>query len=205
MRRRSGRARRTCLRCSCGREFPAPTALRLVGPSTGSRWLCETLDRLAEAAEKGRPLSVAGREDRDVPARFNYALDIGERRGDLAAAMSALAERYRYDARRRSQLLIRYLPPGVRGAFRHHRLPDGAGVLGPYYRVLGRQLVMSSIRRSAFVMVDAVLALALVVATVFVCLAFFRSEVRELRSTQDEFAALLIAESEIERLHTLLV
>jgi hypothetical protein len=50
---------------------------------------------------------------------------------------------------------------------------------------------------------DAVLALALIVASVFVSLAFFRSQVRELRGAQDEFAALLIAESEIERLHTL--
>jgi len=63
--------------------------------------------------------------------------------------------------------------------------------------------VKPTIRRSAFVMADALLALALIVSTVLVCLAFFRSEVRELRSTQDEFAALLIAESEIERLHTL--
>ena len=60
-----------------------------------------------------------------------------------------------------------------------------------------------SIRRSAFVLVDAIVALALVASAVFVCVAFFRSEVREVRSTQDEFAALLIAESEIERLHTL--
>lgn len=52
-------------------------------------------------------------------------------------------------------------------------------------------------------MMDAMVALALVTSSVFVCLAFFRSEVRELRSTQDQFAALLIAESEIERLHTL--
>jgi hypothetical protein len=50
---------------------------------------------------------------------------------------------------------------------------------------------------------DAMVALALVASSVLVCVAFFRSEVRELRRTQDEFAALLIAESEIERLHTL--
>jgi len=52
-------------------------------------------------------------------------------------------------------------------------------------------------------MVDALVALALVVTSVFVSLAFFRAEVREVRGTQDQFAALLIAESEIERLHTL--
>jgi hypothetical protein len=52
-------------------------------------------------------------------------------------------------------------------------------------------------------MADALLALVLIVASVFVSLAFFRSQVRELRGTQDEFNALLIAESEIERLHTL--
>jgi hypothetical protein len=52
-------------------------------------------------------------------------------------------------------------------------------------------------------MADAMIALALVASAVLVCLAFFRTEVRELRSTQDEFTALLLAESEIERLHTL--
>jgi hypothetical protein len=52
-------------------------------------------------------------------------------------------------------------------------------------------------------MADALVALALVAASVFICVAFFRTEVREVRRTQDEFAALLIAESEIERLHTL--
>jgi len=118
-------------------EVPAPTALRLVGRATGSRWLCDTLDRLAEAAAKGRPLSVAGREDRDVPARFNYALDIGERRGDLAAAMSALAERYRYDARRRSQLLIRYLPPAFAVVFGIIVFLMVLCVLGPYFKFWG--------------------------------------------------------------------
>ena len=38
-------------------------------------------------------------------------------RGDLAAAMSDLAERYRYEARRRSQLLVRYLPPAFAVVF----------------------------------------------------------------------------------------
>jgi type II secretory pathway component PulF len=118
-------------------EVPAPTALRLVGPATGSRWLRDTLDRLAEAAEKGRPLSVAGREDRDVPARFNYALDVGERRGDLATAMSELAERYRYEARRRSQLLIRYLPPAFAVVFGIIVLLMALTVLGPYFKFWG--------------------------------------------------------------------
>ena len=118
-------------------EVPAPTALRLVGPATGSRWLCDTLDRLAKAAEKGRPLSIAGREDRDVPVRFNYALDIGERRGDLAAAMSDLAERYRYEARRRSQLLIHYLPPAFAVVFGIIVLLMAFAVLGPYFRFWG--------------------------------------------------------------------
>jgi len=118
-------------------EVPAPTALRLVGPATGSRWLCDTLDRLAEAAEKGRPLSVAGREDHDVPTRFNYALDIGERRGDLATAMSDLAERYCYEARRRSQLLVRYLPPAFAVVFGIIVFLLALGVLGPYFKFWG--------------------------------------------------------------------
>jgi type II secretory pathway component PulF len=118
-------------------EVPAPAALRLVGQATGSRWLRLTLDRLAEAAEKGRPLSVAGREDPDVPERFNYALDAGERRGDLAAAMSDLAERYRYEGRRRSQLLVRYLPPAFAVVFGIIVFLLVLGVLGPYFKFWG--------------------------------------------------------------------
>ena len=52
-------------------------------------------------------------------------------------------------------------------------------------------------------MMDAMLALALVASSVLVCVAFFRSEVRELRGAQDAFNAQLIAESEIERLRAL--
>jgi type II secretory pathway component PulF len=118
-------------------EVPAPAALRLVGPATGSRWLCGTLDRLADAAGKGRPLSGAGREDRDVPARFNYALDIGERRGDLATAMSDLAERYRSEARRRAQLLVRYLPPAFALLFGVIVFLLAVGILGPYFKFWG--------------------------------------------------------------------
>jgi type II secretory pathway component PulF len=118
-------------------EVPAPTALRLVGPATGSRWLCETLDRLAEAAEKGQPLSVAGREDRDVPAHFNSALDVGERRGDLATAMSDLAVRYRREALRRSQFLVRYLPPALAVVFGIIVFLMAFCVLGPFYKFWG--------------------------------------------------------------------
>jgi type II secretory pathway component PulF len=118
-------------------EVPAPAALRLVGPATGSRWLRASLDRLAEAAEKGRPLSVAGREDPAVPSRFNYALDVGERRGDPAAAMSDLAERYRYEAGRRSQLLVRYLPPALAVILGVLVFLMIIAVLGPYFRFWG--------------------------------------------------------------------
>jgi type II secretory pathway component PulF len=118
-------------------EVPAPVALRLVGPATGSRWLEQCLDRLATAAETGRALSVAGREDRESPLRFNYALDFGERRGDLAAAMSDLAERYRYEARRRAQLIVRYLPPAFAVAFGVIVLLIALGVLGPYVQFWG--------------------------------------------------------------------
>jgi hypothetical protein len=58
-------------------------------------------------------------------------------------------------------------------------------------------------RNSGFLLMDALAALALITSGVFVCVVFFRTEVRELRNTQEKFAALLIAESEIERFHTL--
>lgn len=55
---------------------------------------------------------------------------------------------------------------------------------------------------SGFIMMDAVTALAIIAGTLLVALAFYRAEVRELRLSQEKFAALLIAESEIERLRT---
>ena len=58
-------------------------------------------------------------------------------------------------------------------------------------------------RACGVVMMDVLAALALLGAGVFMSVTFFRSEVRELRYTQEKFAAMLIVESEIERLHTL--
>ena len=58
-------------------------------------------------------------------------------------------------------------------------------------------------RRRGFLLMDALGALAMLGAGVFLSMAFFRAEVKEVRSTHERFAALLIAESEIERLRTL--
>jgi len=58
-------------------------------------------------------------------------------------------------------------------------------------------------RRRAFVMVEVLAAFALLTGGVFMAVLFFRAEVRELRFTHERFAAMLIAQSEIERLHTL--
>ena len=55
-------------------------------------------------------------------------------------------------------------------------------------------------RRGGFVMVDALIALAVLGFGVFFMVAFFRSEVRELRYAHDRLTAQLLAESEIERL-----
>ena len=57
--------------------------------------------------------------------------------------------------------------------------------------------------RRGFVMMDVLAAFALLAGGVFLSVVFFRTEVRELRYTHERLAALLIAESEIERLHTL--
>ena len=54
-----------------------------------------------------------------------------------------------------------------------------------------------------FVMMDALAALALLTTAVFTSVVFFRNEVRASRTLQERFAASLIAESEMERLHTL--
>ena len=64
-------------------------------------------------------------------------------------------------------------------------------------------MVRQRARTAGFVLLDALAALALMTGSVLVTLAFFRAEVREVRNNQERFAALLVAESEIERLHTL--
>ena len=58
-------------------------------------------------------------------------------------------------------------------------------------------------RDGGFAMIDAMMALMVLTTGVFTCVAFFRSQVREIRYEQDRTAAALIAESEIERLVTL--
>ena len=59
------------------------------------------------------------------------------------------------------------------------------------------------IRRRGFVLLDTLAALALLAGGVLMATVFFRTEVRELRFTHERFAAMLIAQSEIERLHTI--
>jgi len=53
-----------------------------------------------------------------------------------------------------------------------------------------------------FLLLDALAGLALMGGAVFLCLLFFRTEVGEGRARHERYAALLLAESEIERLCT---
>lgn len=53
---------------------------------------------------------------------------------------------------------------------------------------------------SGFVYMDVMFALAILGSTVFAALVFYRAQVRETRNTHEKLSALLIAESEIERL-----
>ena len=64
---------------------------------------------------------------------------------------------------------------------------------------------IAGIRRRwrGYVMMDTLAALALLGMGIFVAVVFFRAEVREIRYSHDRLAALLIAQSEIERLHTI--
>jgi len=54
-----------------------------------------------------------------------------------------------------------------------------------------------------YVLMDCLAAMALLGIGVMVAMTFFRTEVREIRASHDRFSALLIAQSEVERLHTL--
>ena len=58
-------------------------------------------------------------------------------------------------------------------------------------------------KQGAFVLLEMAAAIALLTGTVFLALVFFRTEVREVRNTHERLAALLLVESEIERLRTL--
>ena len=64
------------------------------------------------------------------------------------------------------------------------------------------KVMCGRLHRRGFALMDCLAALALLGSGVFLALAFFRVQVREIRYTQDRLTALLIAQSEIERLHT---
>ena len=57
--------------------------------------------------------------------------------------------------------------------------------------------------RCGFALLDVTAAGALLTAGIFTAVVFFRAEVREIRFTHERFAVMLLAESEIERLHAL--
>jgi len=57
--------------------------------------------------------------------------------------------------------------------------------------------------RRGYMLLDCLAALALLSMGVFVSVRFFRTEVREIRYSHDRLAVLLIAQSEVERLHAI--
>jgi len=62
-------------------------------------------------------------------------------------------------------------------------------------------MVIRTRRQNAFALLDVLAALAVLSGGVFMAMTFFRTEVRELRDTQERLAALLLAQSEVERLY----
>ncbi len=64
-------------------------------------------------------------------------------------------------------------------------------------------MVKTNRRNAAFMLVDTIAALTLLVGGVTVALMFFRAEVREVRGANERVTGLLMAQSEIERLITL--
>lgn len=118
-------------------RVPAPVALRLVGPATGTNWLTKTFGRLAAATETGKALSTAAREDPDTPYPFVRAVDVGEVKGDLAAALTSLAEEYRSRSERQAELFVRYLPPALAVVFGVLVFLTALTVLGPYIEFWG--------------------------------------------------------------------
>ena len=64
-------------------------------------------------------------------------------------------------------------------------------------------IFVKRVSTAGFLLLDAMVALAVLTGGVFLLVAYHRAEVRELRATQETLCATLIAESEIERLITL--
>jgi len=118
-------------------RVPMPTALRVVGPATGTLWAGGALERLAAEVETGKSLGTAGRQVADIPRPFLHALDTAEVQGDPVAAMEALAERYRDNSERRAELLVRYLPPALAVVFGALVFVVALTVLGPYIKFWG--------------------------------------------------------------------
>jgi type II secretory pathway component PulF len=118
-------------------HVPAPAALRLVGPASGTAWLERVFEHVAAESERGKGLSEAAREVADVPHAFVRALDVAEIQDDPVPALEAAAERYRSDAERRAQVFVRYLPPALALLFGVLVLIVALTVLGPYIRFWG--------------------------------------------------------------------
>ena len=62
-------------------------------------------------------------------------------------------------------------------------------------------MVIRTRRQNGVALLDALAALAVLSGGVFMAMTFFRTEVRELRDTQERLAALLLVQSEVERLY----
>lgn len=58
-------------------------------------------------------------------------------------------------------------------------------------------------RTSAFVYMDVILSMALLGGGILVSMTFFRNEARAVRNTHERLSAMMIAESELERLRAL--
>ncbi|MFH1604673.1 MAG: type II secretion system F family protein, partial [Pseudomonadota bacterium] len=118
-------------------RVPAPAALRLAGPATGTRWLTQAFGQLANEVETGKALATAAREDPEIPYRFVCAVDAGEAKGDLADAMARLAREYRFRSEQQANLFVRYLPPTLAVGFGVLVFLTALSVLGPYIKFWG--------------------------------------------------------------------
>jgi len=90
---------------------PLPEAFRLAGATSGDRRTRAACSLVEEDLRRGVPLVDALRSRKALPDAATWMLGVGERRGQLAAALRQVADLYRRQAELRARRLRTALPP----------------------------------------------------------------------------------------------
>ncbi|MBI3406986.1 MAG: type II secretion system F family protein [Planctomycetes bacterium] len=92
-------------------KVPLPEALRLAGEASSDPVMAAAAPKIVEALSQGKPLGEALRLRRGVPALLAWMAGLGEKRGQLGAALHQVSAMYRRQVELRSAYLRTVLPP----------------------------------------------------------------------------------------------